>query len=106
MRIRRDKHTLSATLQAVDPDPISNKKLGSTLQIGRILCSVLRIRSRIRIKLEKGKIRIRIKVISWIRINLQKTSQNVWNMSHLSTFFKVLSLYLEARIRIRIKSER
>ncbi len=37
------------------------------------------------------RIRIRIKVISWIRIciNLQMTSQNVWNMSlfeHLNTF--------------------
>jgi hypothetical protein len=49
--------------------------------------------------------RIRIKVISLIRINinLQMTSQNVWNVSLFEHFFKVLSLYLEARIRIRIK---
>jgi len=50
-------------------------------------------------------IRIRIKVIRWtliqIRINLQMTSQNVWNMSLFEHFFKVLSLYLEARIQIR-----
>ncbi len=54
-------------------------------------------------------IRIRIKVLSWIRIriNLQKKRQNVWNMSILEYFFKILNLYLifrlEARIRIRIK---
>jgi hypothetical protein len=47
--------------------------------------------------------RIRIKVISWIRINLQMTSQNVLNMSQFEPIFKVLSLYLEAGIRIRIK---
>ena len=61
---------------------------------------------RIRIKL-KGRIRIRIKVISWIRIRirftLQMTSQNAWNMSLFEHFFKLLSPYLEARIRIRIK---
>jgi hypothetical protein len=44
----------------------------------------------IRIK-SKGRIRIRIKGIGWIRIriNLQMTSQNVWNMSifeHFSRF--------------------
>jgi hypothetical protein len=57
------------------------------------------------------KIRIRIKVVSWIRnrirINLQMTSQNVWNMSRFEHFFKWVSLYLEAmiwiRIRIRVK---
>jgi hypothetical protein len=49
-------------------------------------------------------IRIRIKVISWvmnrilIRINLQMTSQNVWNLSLFDYIFKGLSLYLEARI--------
>jgi hypothetical protein len=50
-------------------------------------------------------IRIRNRVISWIRmcINLQMTSLNVWNMSLFEHLFKVLSLYLEARIRIRIK---
>jgi hypothetical protein len=37
-----------------------------------------------------------------IRINLQMTNQNVWNMSLFEYFFKVSSLYLEARIRIRI----
>jgi hypothetical protein len=53
--------------------------------------------------------RIRIKVIGWIRnririhINLQMTSQNVWNMSLYEHFFKGLSLYLEARIWIRIR---
>jgi hypothetical protein len=31
------------------------------------------------------------------------TSQNAWKMSLFEHFFKVLSLYLEARIRIRIK---
>ncbi len=69
----------------------------------------------------KGRIRnwiwIRIKVISWIRIrtgieviswiririDLQMTSQNVRNMSLYEHFFKVFSLYLEARIRIWIR---
>ncbi len=52
----------------------------------------------------KGSIGFRIKVISWIwiRINLQMLSQNVLNMSLFEHFFKVLNLYLEARIRIRI----
>ncbi len=55
----------------------------------------------IRIKL-KRRIRICINVISWIRIriNLQIASQNVWKMNLLEHFFKVLSFYLEARIRI------
>ncbi len=44
----------------------------------------------------KGRIRSRI------RISLQMPSQNVWNMSILDYFFKILSLYLEARIRPRI----
>ncbi len=50
-------------------------------------------------------IRINIKVISWlrIRINIEMTSQTVWNMSLFEPFFKVLSLYLKARIRIRIR---
>ena len=49
----------------------------------------------------KIRIRIRIKVISWmIRINLQMTSQNVWNLGLFEHFFKILSLYLEAEIRI------
>ncbi len=62
----------------------------------------------IRTKL-KGRIWMRIKVISWVRIriripiNLQMTSQNVWNTSLFEPFFKGLSLYLEARIRIRIR---
>jgi hypothetical protein len=36
------------------------------------------------------KFRIRINVISWIRVrvNLQMTSQNVWNMSLFWHFFK------------------
>jgi hypothetical protein len=38
-----------------------------------------------------------------IRINLQKASQNVWNMSLFEHFFKVLSLFIEARIRIKVK---
>ncbi len=54
-----------------------------------------------------GWIRIRIKVISWIpiriRINLKMTSHNVWNTSLSEHFSRVSSLYLEARIRIRIK---
>ncbi len=55
----------------------------------------VQFRSGLRIKV-KGRIRI--------RINLQMTSQqNVWNMSLFEHFFKVMSLYLEARIRIRIK---
>jgi hypothetical protein len=53
----------------------------------------------------KTRIRIRIKVINWIRvsINLQKTSQNVWNMNLFEIFFKGLRLYFEARIWIRIR---
>jgi hypothetical protein len=53
----------------------------------------------------KIKIRIRIKVLSWIqnRINLQMTSQNVWNMRLFEHFFNGLSLYLEARIWIQIR---
>ncbi len=57
-----------------------------------------------------GRIRIRIRihiiVISWIRIriDLQMTSQTVWNKSLFEHFFKVLSLCLERmRLRIRIK---
>jgi hypothetical protein len=38
-----------------------------------------------------------------IRIILQMTSQNVWKMSLFEHFFEVLSLYLEAGIRIWIK---
>jgi hypothetical protein len=38
-----------------------------------------------------------------IRINLQMTSQNVWNVSLFEHFFKVLSLYSEAKIRVWIK---
>jgi hypothetical protein len=52
-------------------------------------------------------IRICIKVISWIRIririNLQMTSQNVWDMSLFEHFFMSLNLHLEARIWIRIR---
>jgi hypothetical protein len=36
-------------------------------------------------------------------LDLQMTSQNAWNMSLFEHFFKVLSLYLEAGIRIRIR---
>jgi hypothetical protein len=47
---------------------------------------------------------VRIRVISCIRIrmriNLQITSQNVWNMSLFEHFFKVSSFYLETRILI------
>ncbi len=58
----------------------------------------------IRIKV-KGRIRIRIKVTSRIRIriSLQIRNQNVWNMSLFEHFFKGLSLYLEAKIRIWIR---
>jgi hypothetical protein len=59
------------------------------------------------ISLDLFKFRIRIKMINWIqtwiRINLQMTSHNAWKMGFLEHFFKVLSLYLEARIRIRIR---
>jgi hypothetical protein len=52
----------------------------------------------------KIRIRIRIKVISWmIRINLQMTSQNVWNMSSFENFFKGFSPYLESRVWIHIR---
>jgi hypothetical protein len=53
----------------------------------------------------KGRIQIRIKVISWIRIciHLQMTSKNVWNISLFEHLFKVLSFYLEARMRIRTR---
>jgi hypothetical protein len=46
-------------------------------------------------------------VKSWIRIRiiLQITSQNVWNMSLFEHFFKALSLYWEAKIRIRISDK-
>jgi hypothetical protein len=54
-----------------------------------------------------ARIRIRTKVMRWIRIriSLEMTSHNVGvcDMSLLDHFFKVLSLYLEARIRIRIR---
>ncbi len=51
-------------------------------------------------------IRIRIKVISWIRIRIRinlQISQNVWKINLFEHFFKVFSLYLEVRIRIRIE---
>jgi hypothetical protein len=38
-----------------------------------------------------------------VRINLQMTSQNVWNMCLFEHFFKVFIYYLDARIRIRNK---
>ncbi len=46
-------------------------------------------------------LRIRIRIP--IRINLQTTSQNLWNMSLFEHFFQVLSLYLKARTRIQIR---
>jgi hypothetical protein len=53
------------------------------------------------------RIRIRINVRSWtqirIGISLQMTSLSVWKTSLFEHFFKVLSLYLEARILIRIR---
>ncbi len=49
----------------------------------------------------KIRIRIRIKGLSWTRISLQMTSQNVWNRSLFEHFFQgFLILYLEARICI------
>jgi hypothetical protein len=42
---------------------------------------------------------------SRIRINLQMTSQNVWNMIVFEHFFTGLSLYLETRIWIRIRKK-
>jgi hypothetical protein len=46
-----------------------------------------------------------MKVIRWIRIriSLEMTNHNVCEMSLFDHIFKVLSLYLEARIRIRIR---
>jgi hypothetical protein len=53
-------------------------------------------------------IRIRIKVISWIRIriSLQMTSQNVWNMSLFEHFFQEIEHLFGSYIwiRIRVKS--
>ncbi len=48
-------------------------------------------------------IRIKLKSKIRIRINMEMTSQNVRNMSLFEHFFTVLSIYLEAGIRIRIK---
>ncbi len=58
----------------------------------------IRLKGRIRI-------RIRIKAISWIRIriDLQIKSQNARTISLFEHFFKVLSLYLEAKIQIRFR---
>ncbi len=54
------------------------------------------------------RIRIRTNVISWIRvpirINLQMTSQTVWKMTLFKHSFKVLSLYFQAWIRIKVTS--
>jgi hypothetical protein len=60
------------------------------LQNGKHELFISRLWIWIRIKL-KGRIRIRIKVISWIRIliNLQMTSQNVWNTSLFEHFLNV-----------------
>jgi hypothetical protein len=84
-----------------------------TILTDRKLCFLLMLRIRIRMdphQVERyGRIRNRIwilmKVISCIRIRIhwQMTSQNVWNMSLFEHFFNVLSLNLEARVRIRIK---
>ncbi len=63
---------------------------------------------RIRIKL-KGRIRIRgpdphqSDKLDADPHQFADDSQNVWNMSLFEHFFKVLSLYLEAKIRVRIK---
>jgi hypothetical protein len=64
----------------------------------------IKVKSWIRIRIN---LQIRIKVISWfrIRINLQMMSQNVRNRSLFEHYFKVLSLYLEATIRIRSKEK-
>jgi hypothetical protein len=52
-------------------------------------------------------VRIRIKLKGTRRIrtclNLQMKSQKIWHMSQFEHFFNILSLYLEARIQIRIK---
>jgi hypothetical protein len=47
--------------------------------------------------------RIIVKSWIWIRIFLQMTRKNVWDMRIFEHFFKVMSLYSEAWIRIRIK---
>ncbi len=76
------------------------------------------LRIRIRIKLEV-RIRIRIKVISWIRTRIRIKNNKLDPHPHQFAddkpecmeyeptchehFFKVLSLYLKARIRIRIR---
>ncbi len=76
-----------------------------SISIGTVLWIRMRIRIRIilvtwiriRIASASNKIRIGIKVMSWIwnrnriliRINLQITSQTVWNMSLFSTFSRV-----------------
>ncbi len=57
----------------------------------------------LRIRIRKDPHQIERQVRIRIRINLQITSQNVWNMSLFEHFFKVLILYMEARIRICIK---
>ncbi len=66
---------------------------------------------RIRIKFQ-GRIRIRINVIRWIRIHIhihqsdkldQFADDKQNERSLFEHFFKVLSLYLEAKIRIRSK---
>jgi hypothetical protein len=66
--------------------------------------AVLWIWMRLRIIMDPHHI-VKLKVRIWIRIriNLQMTSENVWNMSLFEQFFSVLSRYLKARIRIRIR---
>jgi hypothetical protein len=53
----------------------------------------------------KIRIRIRIKVISWfrIRISLQMTSQNVWNMSLFEHFLDQIKIRIRIRTGINIK---
>jgi hypothetical protein len=83
-------------------------RTGSVAECGSGCAGIrIKLKGRIRISINvKSWIRIRIciKVISWIRIriNLQMRSPNVWKMSLFKLLFTVLSLYFEARIRIRI----
>ncbi len=91
----------------VDPDPYNFGNLHPDLHLHpdpHPHQIKIRIRIRIHIKVIVW-IWVHIKVVDWIRIriNLQMTSKNVWNISLFEHFFKGLSLYLEARIWIRIQ---
>jgi hypothetical protein len=48
------------------------------------------------------KLKDRIQIRIWV--NLQMTSQKIWQMSLFEPFFKIFSIYLETRIGIRIRN--